>query len=216
MRKEYYTLLKSIILFWFFEERKLYSKLPEYSAKKRNFRISEFLLFPLRQQTFKMSTKGGKVGQNTSPRGDRTETGLRTKPSAEQLQPGAYSDLYRTCRLRITGKHLASSWRVCVCVCLCLCLCARACVCACFSLSLHVSCVRACFSLCLYVSLCFFILSVYLYSMHLSRSCCFPAEKKTRPIPPPDAGEPWNGLHILTTSGYVLLTWACPDILASQ
>ncbi len=54
-----------------------------------------------------MSTKGGKVGQNTSPRGDRTETGLRTKPSAEQLQPGAYSDLYRTCRLRITGKHLA-------------------------------------------------------------------------------------------------------------
>ncbi len=29
-----------------------------------------------------MSTKGGKVGQNTSPRGDRTETGLRTKPRA--------------------------------------------------------------------------------------------------------------------------------------
>ena len=46
--------------------------------------------------------------ENTSPRDDRTETGLRTKPSAEQLQPGAY-DLYRTCRLRITGKHLASS-----------------------------------------------------------------------------------------------------------
>ena len=46
--------------------------------------------------------------ENTSARGDRTETGLRTKPSAEQLQPGAY-DLYRTCRLRITGKHLASS-----------------------------------------------------------------------------------------------------------
>ena len=48
------------------------------------------------------------TSENTSPPGDRTETGLRTKPSAEQLQPGAH-DLYRTCRLRILGKHLASS-----------------------------------------------------------------------------------------------------------
>ena len=38
----------------------------------------------------------------------KKETGLRTKPSAEQLQTRAY-DLYRTCCLRITGKHLASS-----------------------------------------------------------------------------------------------------------
>jgi hypothetical protein len=37
-------------------------------------------------------------------------------------------------------------------------------------------------------------------------SSCFPAEKKTRSIPPPDAGQPWNCLHILTTSGYVWLT----------
>ena len=40
--------------------------------------------------------------ENTAPRRDRTETGLRSKPIAHQLQPGAY-DLYRTCRLRITG-----------------------------------------------------------------------------------------------------------------
>ena len=56
-----------------------------------------------------VTQKEGRSGaENTSPRGDRTETGLRTKPIADQLQPGAY-DLYRTCRLRITGKHLASS-----------------------------------------------------------------------------------------------------------
>ncbi len=40
----------------------------------------------------------------------------------------------------------------------------------------------------------------------LRASCCFPAEKKTRSIPSPDAGQPWNCLHILTTSGYVWLT----------
>ena len=40
----------------------------------------------------------------------------------------------------------------------------------------------------------------------LRASCCFPAEKKTRSIPPPDAGQPWNCLYILTTSGYVWLT----------
>jgi hypothetical protein len=44
----------------------------------------------------------------------------------------------------------------------------------------------------------------------LRTSCCFPTEKKTRSIPPPDPGQPWNCLHILTTSGYVWLTWACP------
>ena len=49
------------------------------------------------------------------------------------------------------------------------------------------------------------VLSMVLF---LRPSCCFPAEKKTRSIPPPDAGQPWNCLHILTTSGYVWLT--CP------
>ena len=52
--------------------------------------------------------------ENVAPRGDCTATGLRTKPSAEQIQPGAY-DLYRSCRLRIKGKPLASSGSVCVC-----------------------------------------------------------------------------------------------------
>ena len=52
------------------------------------------------------------------------------------------------------------------------------------------------------------VLSMVLF---LRTSCCFPAEKDTRSIPPPDAGQPWNCLHILTTSGYVWLTWACPD-----
>ncbi len=47
--------------------------------------------------------------------------------------------------------------------------------------------------------------------LFLRVSCCFPAEKKTRSIPSPDVGQPWNCLHILTTSGYVWLTWACPD-----
>ena len=47
----------------------------------------------------------------------------------------------------------------------------------------------------------------------LRASCCFPAEKKTRSIPPPDAGQPWNCLHILTTSGYVWLTWTCIESL---
>ena len=46
------------------------------------------------------------------------------------------------------------------------------------------------------------VLSMVLF---LRASCCFPAEKKTRSIPPPDAGQPWNCLHILTTSGYVWL-----------
>ncbi len=35
--------------------------------------------------------------------------------------------------------------------------------------------------------------------------CCFPAAKKTRSIPPPDAGQPRNCLHILTTVIRVLL-----------
>jgi hypothetical protein len=41
------------------------------------------------------------------------------------------------------------------------------------------------------------VLSMVLF---LRASCCFPAEKKTHSIPPPDAGQPWNCLHILTTS----------------
>ena len=48
--------------------------------------------------------------------------------------------------------------------------------------------------------------------LRLRASCCFPAVVKTRSIPPPDPGQPWNCLHILTTSGYVhSFTWACPD-----
>jgi hypothetical protein len=47
------------------------------------------------------------------------------------------------------------------------------------------------------------VLSIVLF---LRASCCFPAEKKTRSIPSPDAGQPWNCLHILTTFGYVWLT----------
>jgi hypothetical protein len=44
----------------------------------------------------------------------------------------------------------------------------------------------------------------------LRSSCCFPAAVMSRSIPPPDPGQPWNCLHILTTSGYVRFTWACP------
>jgi hypothetical protein len=40
---------------------------------------------------------------------DRTETALRTKPSAAQLYPRAYY-LYYTCRLRITGEALREFW----------------------------------------------------------------------------------------------------------
>jgi hypothetical protein len=47
------------------------------------------------------------------------------------------------------------------------------------------------------------VLSMVLF---LRVSCCFPAEKKTHSIPPPDEGQPWNCFHILTTSGYVWLT----------
>ena len=47
------------------------------------------------------------------------------------------------------------------------------------------------------------VLSMVLF---LRASFCFPTEKKTHSIPPPDAGQPWNCLHILTTSGYVWLT----------
>jgi hypothetical protein len=101
--------------------------------------------------------------ENTPQRRDRTAKGLRTKPSAEQPQPGAY-DLYHTCRLRITGKQLASSGRACVCVCVCVRACMRACVraCACFLLSLYVSCVRTCVrvSRFLYLSLSLFIFSM--------------------------------------------------------
>jgi hypothetical protein len=38
------------------------------------------------------------------------------------------------------------------------------------------------------------------------RGSCFPAAGKTRSIPSPDPGQPWNCLHILTTSGYVHFT----------
>ncbi len=47
------------------------------------------------------------------------------------------------------------------------------------------------------------VLSMVLF---LRASYCFPGEKKTHSIPTPDAGQPWNFLHILTTSGYVWLT----------
>jgi hypothetical protein len=39
------------------------------------------------------------------------------------------------------------------------------------------------------------VLSMVLF---LRSSCCFPTEVKTRYIPPPDEGHPWNCLHILT------------------
>ena len=51
------------------------------------------------------------------------------------------------------------------------------------------------------------VLSMVLF---LRASCCFPAEKKTRSIPPPDAGQPWNCLHILTTSGVRLVDMSVP------
>ncbi len=38
------------------------------------------------------------------------------------------------------------------------------------------------------------------------RGSCFPTAGKTRSIPSPDPGQPWNCLHILTTSGYVRFT----------
>jgi hypothetical protein len=44
----------------------------------------------------------------------------------------------------------------------------------------------------------------------LRSSCCFPGTVKTLSIPPPDPGQPWNCLHILTTSGYVRFTCVCP------
>jgi hypothetical protein len=50
----------------------------------------------------------------------------------------------------------------------------------------------------------------------LRASCCFPAAVKTRSIPPPDPGQPWNCLHILTTSGYVRFTWAYPGSFPFQ
>jgi hypothetical protein len=52
------------------------------------------------------------------------------------------------------------------------------------------------------------VLSMVLF---LRVSYCFPDEKKTRSIPTPDVEQPWNCLHILTTSGYVWLTWTYPD-----
>jgi hypothetical protein len=45
----------------------------------------------------------------------------------------------------------------------------------------------------------------------LRTSYCFPDENKTHSIPTPDPGQPWNCLHILTTSGYVWLTWVYLD-----
>jgi hypothetical protein len=53
----------------------------------------------------------------------------------------------------------------------------------------------------------------------LRSSSCFPAEVKTRSIPwfpSPDTGEPWNCLHILTTSWYVRFTWRWPDNFPCQ
>ena len=57
------------------------------------------------------------------------------------------------------------------------------------------------------------VLSIVLF---LRASCCFPSAVKTRSIPPPDPGQPWNCLHILTTSGYVRFTWACPGTFPFQ
>ncbi len=68
---------------------------------------------------------------------------------------------------------------------------------------------------------CSFLPSITLLSSVLSMvlflrsSCCFPSALKTRSIPPPDPGQPWNCLHILTTSGYVRFTWSCSDRWAS-
>ena len=84
--------------------------------KKKVLQFKNFSLSP-RTNFWVGHKRRERRAENTSPRGDHTETGLRTKPSTEQLQSGVY-DLYLTCCLCITGKHLASSWRVCVlCVC---------------------------------------------------------------------------------------------------
>ena len=57
----------------------------------------------------------------------------------------------------------------------------------------------------------FIVLSRVLSMVLLLReSCCFPAEKKTRSIPPPDAGQPWNCLHILTTPNVRLVDMSVP------
>ena len=53
--------------------------------------------------------------------------------------------------------------------------------------------------------------SVLYMVLFLRSSCCFPNAVKTRSIPPPDTGQPWNCLHILPTSEYVRFTWVCPD-----
>ena len=57
--------------------------------------LANLRIFALQMRAFKFvneHTRWDVEGQaeKTSPRGDRTETGLRTKPSAEQLQSGAY------------------------------------------------------------------------------------------------------------------------------
>ena len=71
-------------------------------------KVVQFKNFALPRKLLSCVPKEGRSVETTSPRDDHTETGLRTKPSGEQFQAGAYG-LYRTCRLRITGKHLASS-----------------------------------------------------------------------------------------------------------
>ena len=49
--------------------------------------------------------------------------------------------------------------------------------------------------------------SVWSIVFFLRASCCFAAVVKTRSIPSVDLGQPWNCLHILTTSGYVRFTY---------
>ncbi len=51
------------------------------------------------------------------------------------------------------------------------------------------------------------VLSMVLF---LRASWCVPAEKKTRSIPPPDTGQPWNCLHILTTPNVRLVDMSVP------
>jgi hypothetical protein len=50
------------------------------------------------------------------------------------------------------------------------------------------------------------VLSMVLF---LRVSCCFPAEKKTRSIPPPDAGQPWNCLKAY----YQAFFWVLIDLI---
>ena len=116
----------------------------------------------------------GMSGREHTTRGHHTATGLRTKPSAEQIQPGAY-DLDRPCHLSITGKQLASSGSVFVCVPRCVWLRAR-------SLAHAHAYVRTCVSVSrfLYVSLSVYILSVHVYlyictSLSLSVSVFLPS-----------------------------------------